>query len=91
MAIELDPGEQRLRYAILSLLHLGVSAEDYQHRFGSSVLADFGQWFDALARCGLAAWSDGRLMLTTTGRRQSAMIGYSMFSDRIRRMSGGYR
>jgi oxygen-independent coproporphyrinogen III oxidase len=91
MAVSLDRGEQRLRYVMLSLLHQGVDADAYRNRFGEGVSVDFGQWFEALTRCGLAVWTDGRLELTTTGRTHSAMIGHSMFSDSIRQMSGGYR
>jgi oxygen-independent coproporphyrinogen III oxidase len=90
-AVGLDPGEQRLRYVILALLHDGVEGGTYQAMFGEGMHDQFGNWFTALTELGFAIADRERVALSAAGRAHSALIGRSMFSREVAAMSEGYR
>jgi oxygen-independent coproporphyrinogen-3 oxidase len=85
----LDPGEQRRRYMLLSLLADGVDLAGYRQRFGSDVLEDFPELRE-LETHGLARPVGGVLKLTEAGVERSDLIGPWLHSEGVRALSQEY-
>ena len=59
----------------LRLTREGVSAQDFQERFGRELREVFGQEIDELLRFGLLEWAGDSLRLTPHGR----LLGNQVF------------
>ncbi len=88
--IELDENEIRRRHLILSLfLTEGMCEQEYQQRFGQSVLDDFPQ-LSQLLELGFAVRTDDRLTLTQKGIAWSDSIGPWLYGAEVRQRMEGY-
>jgi oxygen-independent coproporphyrinogen-3 oxidase len=86
----LDPGEQRRRWLILSLLSehgLGLTA--YRARFGTDPLADAPELAE-LAQHGYARHTGDALQLTPEGVARADAIGPWLYSRRVRTLMADY-
>jgi len=82
--IRLEPGEQRRRWLIKSLLHAeGLRLDEYHGRYGTSALEDFPNVTD-LCESGLAARDDEWVRLTSLGLERSDAIGPWLYSEAMR-------
>jgi oxygen-independent coproporphyrinogen III oxidase len=87
---ELDQAEQQRRFLLLSLLtQPGLNILDYQHRFGSSVLADFPELLK-LIDWGLVQHQGQVMQLTTLGLERSDAIGPWLFSESVQKLIQTY-
>ena len=88
--LHLSLNEQRRRYLLQSLLHIGgLNLEGYRALFGGDVLADF----PALAQLpdvGLARLEGGVLRLTPAGLERSDAIGPWLYSPEVQALSEDY-
>ncbi|SET25615.1 STM4012 family radical SAM protein [Stigmatella erecta] len=80
---QLDAGEQRRRYMLLSLLADGVDLAVYQERFRASAWEDFPELAELEAH-GLARRGEGRVLLTPEGVERSDLIGPWLHSGGVR-------
>ncbi|WP_084463778.1 STM4012 family radical SAM protein [Microtetraspora fusca] len=91
VGFRLDDEERRRRHLIQSLLQAeGLSRADYGNRFGTDVLADFG---DELARFAGRGWmevGDQAVRLTAEGLAYSDAVGPALFSRRVGTLMDGY-
>jgi oxygen-independent coproporphyrinogen-3 oxidase len=86
----LDPGEQRRRWLILSLLSehgLGLAA--YRARFGTDPMTDVPELAE-LAPHGYARHTAGALQLTPEGVARADAIGPWLYSRRVRTLMADY-
>jgi oxygen-independent coproporphyrinogen-3 oxidase len=82
--VRLEPGEQRRRWVIKSLLHAdGLLLDTYFERFSSALLTDFPE-LEALCAAGLAVRQDEWLRLTPAGLERSDAIGPWLYSTAMR-------
>jgi oxygen-independent coproporphyrinogen III oxidase len=79
----LEPGEQRRRYLMLSLLEGRLERADYATRFGSDVRAHFPELDEAIT-AGLVAEDSAALSLTELGRELSDVLGDWLQSPSVR-------
>jgi oxygen-independent coproporphyrinogen-3 oxidase len=87
---QLDAGEQRRRYVLITLLQTpGLPLDAYRERFGSDVFADLPQLHELIEH-DLAAVQGERLMLTDIGLERSDAIGPWLYSPAVRRRMEGY-
>jgi oxygen-independent coproporphyrinogen III oxidase len=88
--VELDQVEQQRRFLLLSLLaQPGLNFLDYQHRFGSSALADFPELLQ-LVDWGLAQHQGQMMQLTALGLERSDAIGPWLFSESVQKLIQTY-
>ena len=88
--VQLSGHEQRLRYAIKSILEAdGLEFAAYQRRFGGSVWDDLPQLTD-LIRLGLAELSSQLLRLNAAGLERSDTIGPWLYSTEVQAMMEAY-
>ena len=86
----LDGDEQKLRYAIKSLLRAdGISYVAYQNRFGSSVFGDVPA-LNELAELGLAQDCNEAFRLTEQGLSWSDTIGPWLYSEAVTKRMNAY-
>lgn len=89
--IQLDVGEQRRRYIIMSLLQCaGMSVDAYTTRFGTDPVDDFPMLLD-LETNGLMGTTDGRLVLTEAGIEYSDAIGPWLKSAAVQQREASYQ
>lgn len=81
--------EQKRRFVILSLLHEGVSFEDYGARFGAGLFDDFS-CLRELVEVGLATQTEAALTLTSSGVERSDMLGVWLFSEAVQERMKSY-
>jgi len=87
---QLDPEEQRRRYAIKSLLRCeGLSLVAYRARFGSEAGEDLPE-LQELPEHGLARQESGCLCLTEAGLERSDTLGPWLYSEAVRRRSEAF-
>jgi len=87
---ELDPGEQKRRYILKSLLRAdGLNLADYADFFQTDVLADFPQLMELTGE-GLAANKDRLLVLTADGLELSDLIGPWLWSAAMQEKMGEF-
>lgn len=87
---QLDAGEQRRRWLILSLLAgEGLAFAAYRARFGSEPLADFPELAE-LAPRGLAVDTGAVLTLTPEGLGRADALGPWLYSADVQRRMAGY-
>ncbi len=80
---ELDQGERKRRYILLSLLsHEGLQDSEYAGRFRSQPMDDFPQLVQLL-ELRLADKTDGHLTLTDAGVELSDAIGPWLYSENV--------
>jgi len=88
---ELDTGEKRRRYILLSLLsHEGLNFSNYQTRFNTEVFGDLPE-LSELFDLNLATEDKGILQLTQLGVEYSDAIGEWLFSDKVRDLMQRYQ
>jgi oxygen-independent coproporphyrinogen III oxidase len=80
---QLDAGEQRRRYMLLSLLADGVDLAAYQERFRTGAWEDFPELAELTAH-GLAQRVEGKVLLTPEGLERSDLIGPWLHSEGVR-------
>jgi oxygen-independent coproporphyrinogen-3 oxidase len=86
----LEPGEQRRRYVIQSLLSgEGLAGAAYRNRFGTEPLDDLPE-LGELEPLGLARRDAERLRLTPAGVERSDAIGPWLYSPAVRGLMGEY-
>jgi oxygen-independent coproporphyrinogen III oxidase len=82
--IELTVDDQKRRYLIQSLLQMqGLSFCDYERRFNSSALLDFGAELSEFIELGLLERLQQRLQLTAFGLEWSDRIGCELYSPAV--------
>lgn len=88
----MDPHEARRRHLLQSLLQAeGLPVDDYQARFGTEPLDDFGAELHGLADRGwLAEPTAAHLRLTPEGLAHSDAIGPELFSSAVRAAMAAY-
>ncbi|MGW6737536.1 STM4012 family radical SAM protein [Streptomyces sp. NPDC055013] len=88
----MDPHEARRRHLLQSLLQAeGLPVEDYQARFGTAPLDDFGTELHRLADRGwLAEAASAHLRLTPEGLAHSDAVGPELFSPAVRAAMAAY-
>jgi coproporphyrinogen III oxidase-like Fe-S oxidoreductase len=87
---ELDPDEERRRFAILSILYDGLDRPAFASRFGREALTCFAEQWEALVveRCVTVGERDVRL--TPRGVRHADVVGQLFFSERVCRLVDAY-
>ena len=86
----LGEGEQKRRFAILSLLHIdGLSYADYRERFGGVALEDFPE-LALLEEAGLCSENNGSLLLTDAGFERADAIGPWLHSAAVDALMTGF-
>ncbi|MEU9056794.1 STM4012 family radical SAM protein [Streptomyces sp. NPDC048384] len=88
----MDPHEARRRHLLQSLLQAeGRPVDDYQARFGTAPLDDFGTELHRLADRGwLAQATSAHLRLTPEGLAHSDAVGPELFSPAVRAAMAAY-
>lgn len=88
----MDPHEARRRHLLQSLLQAeGCPVDDYQARFGTAPLDDFGTELHRLADRGwLAEATSAHLRLTPEGLAHSDAVGPELFSPAVRAAMAAY-
>ncbi|MGF0174385.1 STM4012 family radical SAM protein [Streptomyces sp. Marseille-Q5077] len=88
----MDPHEARRRHLLQSLLQAeGLPVDDYQARFGTTPLDDFGTELHRLADRGwLAEAASAHLRLTPEGLAHSDAVGPELFSPAVRAAMAAY-
>ncbi|MFE5889570.1 STM4012 family radical SAM protein [Streptomyces sp. NPDC056462] len=88
----MDPHEARRRHLLQSLLQAeGLPVDDYQARFGTTPLDDFGTELHRLADRGwLAEAASAHLRLTPEGLAHSDAVGPGLFSPAVQAAMAAY-
>lgn len=87
----LDEPEQKRRFLIQSLLQLeGMDKVDYERRFNSDVLNDFGDELSDLLNLGLIQRKGNRIQLTESGLEWSDRIGFELYSKQVKEQMAEY-
>lgn len=85
-----DEDELKRKYVSLTLLDPGINTVDYTEKFGTSVLEDFENEFDALFENSLISQNDDNIILTKKGRKYCD-IAVSIFeSNRVTELYKSY-